>query len=60
MAVSLKANGLRCREGLACPAGGQHHVVDTDVIVAATQGGGTTICLSCGETLHLDLLPSDD
>jgi hypothetical protein len=55
--VSLKAHGLRLREGLDCPEGGPHEVPDQPVIVAAAQGGGKVACLKCRQELHLDPLP---
>jgi hypothetical protein len=54
--VSLKAHGLRVREGLDCPAGGRHEVNDQHVILAAARGHGEAQCLKCRRQLHLDPL----
>jgi hypothetical protein len=51
--ISLKANGLRLLEGLACPSGGPHDVPGADVVAAKARGGGHTRCVKCGGLLTL-------
>lgn len=57
--VSLKALGLQAPDGLECPAGGQHHILQPDLQVAIADvrdaGIGRVRCEKCGGLV--DLLP---
>jgi hypothetical protein len=51
--VSLAKLGLVALDGLQCPAGGQHHVLEPELLIAAAAGGGEPRCQKCGQPVAL-------
>ena len=52
-AVSLRELNLMAPDGLACPAGGTHHIKENKLIQASRAGGGIVRCEKCGEDVEL-------
>lgn len=51
--VSLSKLGLVAVDGLDCPEGGLHHVLEPLLIIAASAGGGEALCQKCREPVRL-------
>jgi hypothetical protein len=51
--VSLGKLGLVAVDGLDCPEGGLHHVLEPELIIAAGAGRGAPLCQKCREQVHL-------
>lgn len=51
--VSLSKLGLIAVDGLACPLGGSHHVLEPELVIAAAEGGGSPRCQKCHQPVHL-------
>lgn len=51
--VSLSKLGLVAVDGLECPHGGAHHVLEPELIIAAGQGGGSPLCQKCKQPVQL-------
>ena len=51
--VSLGDLGLRAADGLDCPEGGLHHVLEFDLAIAKVEGGGSPVCRKCGRPVVL-------
>jgi hypothetical protein len=51
--VSLSELGLVALDGLSCPQGGLHHVLEPMLIIAAAAGGGEPLCQKCREPVRL-------
>jgi hypothetical protein len=51
--VSLRKLGLMAVDGLRCPEGGSHHVLEPALQIAAAEGGGEPLCLKCREPVQL-------
>jgi hypothetical protein len=51
--VSLSKLGLVAVDGLECPEGGLHHVLEPELVIAAAEGQGAPRCQRCGQTVEL-------
>ena len=51
--VSLSQLGLVAPEGLDCPEGAYHHILEPDLIIAAAEDGGWVTCQKCGQRVML-------
>jgi hypothetical protein len=51
--VSLRSLNLMAPDGLECPEGGMHHILEPELLVAAGDMGGTVRCQKCGGTVEL-------
>lgn len=51
--VSLSKLGLVAVDGLECPEGGLHNVLEPELIIAAGAGRGAPVCQKCKEQVHL-------
>jgi hypothetical protein len=51
--VSLSRLGLIAPDGLACPEGGAHEVLEPELQIAAGDGGGHVLCLKCHRRIYL-------
>ena len=51
--VSLSKLGLIATNGLECPLGGAHHVLEPELVIAAAEGGGSPRCQRCNQPVEL-------
>lgn len=51
--VSLSELGLVAVDGLSCPEGGSHYVLEPELIIAAGAGRGAPRCQKCHQPVHL-------
>jgi transcription elongation factor Elf1 len=51
--LSLRTLGLIAPDGLACPQGGSHQVLEPELQIAAAAGGGIVRCQQCGQEIEL-------
>lgn len=50
---SLRSLGLTALDGLVCPEGGYHHILEPELIIAAANNGGTVRCQKCDGDIEL-------
>lgn len=51
--MSLSRLGLIAPDGLFCPEGGTHEVLEPELQIAAAEGGGSPVCTKCGRRVYL-------
>jgi hypothetical protein len=51
--VSLRSLGLTAPDGLVCPEGGYHHILEPELIIVSARGGGTVRCQKCAAEVEL-------
>ena len=50
---SLAKLGLVAVNGLECPQGGAHEVLEPELLIAAGEGGGSPRCMKCKQLVYL-------
>jgi hypothetical protein len=51
--VSLSKLGLIAPDGLFCPEGGAHEVLEPELQIVASEGGGHVLCQKCHRRVYL-------